>query len=138
MHCGGLSPLISVIRFKTMMKRLFHILTTVLAVLPLCAHADEPNSVIDSVEVHFKQSRIELLPDFSRNREAIDRIADSLSFRYADSLRWQLNRVHVVGAASPEGSVRFNRWLSERRAGAIYDYLSKTFGFTPPQITPNA
>ena len=115
------------------MKRLFHILTTVLALLPLAVHADEPSSVFDSVEVHFKQSRIELLPDFSRNREAIDRITDSLSYRYADSLRWQLNRVHVVGAASPEGSVRFNRWLSERRADAIYNYMNKTFGFTPPK-----
>lgn len=35
-----------------------------------------------------------------------------------------LREVTVVGGASPEGSVRINRRLSERRAATLFDYLS--------------
>lgn len=30
-----------------------------------------------------------------------------------------------MGGASPEGSIKFNKWLSEKRAGVLFDYLSR-------------
>lgn len=98
----------------------------------MCASAQSGDTMVDSVEIHFRQSRINLVPELYGNRQALDRIADSLRFSYSDSLRWQLSRVHVMGAASPEGSVKFNQWLSEQRAATLFNYLKEKYGFTPP------
>lgn len=100
----------------------------------MCASAQSGDTMVDSVEIHFRQSRINLVPELYGNRQALDRIADSLRFSYSDSLRWQLSRVHVMGAASPEGSVKFNQWLSEQRAATLFNYLKEKHGFTPPQF----
>ncbi len=40
------------------------------------------------------------------------------------------------GGASPEGSVKFNRWLSENRARVLYDYLSRC-GSLPDSLKTN-
>ena len=117
------------------MKRLCNIFITALIVAfvgsaPL--HAEEEGTIVDSVEVHFKQSRIELLPDYGTNKQSMARIADSLRASYSDSMCWKLRSVHIMGAASPEGSVEFNRWLSERRAEAIFSYFTETFKFSAP------
>lgn len=45
-----------------------------------------------------------------------------------------LTNVTVVGGASPEGSVRYNEWLSHQRAQRIFDYIGKSF-VLPDSIT---
>ena len=88
----------------TKMKHLCNIFITALIVAfvgsaPL--HAEEEGTIVDSVEVHFKQSRIELLPDYGTNKQSMARIADSLRASYSDSMCWKLRSVHIMGAASP-------------------------------------
>lgn len=75
-------------------------------------------TVRDSVTVHFRQSRIVISPDYMGNRTTLDSIFRHLG---PDSAAWQLKAVSVTGAASPEGSVKFNKYLSEKRARAIFD-----------------
>ncbi len=82
----------------------------------LLAHA----SNADSVTVRFRQSHINLDPTFSNNGERLDSIFSLLtpdSTRRAAALR----HIRVTGAASPEGSVSFNKYLSEKRAEAIVE-----------------
>lgn len=86
----------------------------------------------DSVKIYFRQGKIDLVPSLKGNLSALDRIADSLSTSYADSV-YRLQRVLVVGGASPEGSVKFNQWLSEKRAGVLFDYLSR-YGELPDSV----
>ncbi len=76
----------------------------------------------DSLQVRFRQSHIELDPRFSRNGERIDSMIDRLR---QGGGRKTLRNVRVRGAASPEGSVAFNKYLSERRADAILKYFRK-------------
>ncbi|MDE7401977.1 MAG: hypothetical protein K2M87_01035, partial [Muribaculaceae bacterium] len=75
--------------------------------------------VSDSIEIGFRQSHIEIDRDFERNGEKIDSIFAKLhqdsSIHHSRTLR----RVEVIGAASPEGSDKFNKYLSEKRAKAI-------------------
>ena len=78
----------------------------------------------DSVKIHFYQGKIGLVPELRGNQKALNRIADSLRTSYADSV-YRLQKVLVVGGASPEGSVKLNKWLSEKRAGVLFDYLSR-------------
>lgn len=86
----------------------------------------------DSVKIYFRQGKIELDPEFRNNREALNRIADSLRTSYADSV-YRLQKILVVGGASPEGSVKLNKWLSEKRAGVLFDYLSR-YGTLPDSL----
>lgn len=85
--------------------------------------AKDPAVTKDSVRIHFKQSKIDLLADFKDNAKSLSRITDSLTNTYSDSI-YRLLKVEVVGGASPEGSVKFNKWLSERRAEVLFNYIS--------------
>ena len=66
--------------------------------------------VRDSVKIYFRQGYSVLEPSRRNNKEALDRIADSLRTSYADSV-YQLKRIQVVGGASPAGSITLNRHL---------------------------
>ena len=78
----------------------------------------------DSVKIYFRQSRINYVPTLHGNQSALDKIADSLAIVGGDTSLYRLRRIHVVGAASPEGSIRFNKWLSEQRAATLFNYLT--------------
>lgn len=78
-------------------------------------------ALTDSVTIDFRQSHINVDPKFMNNGARLDSIFNRLSADSVSGLRRSLRSVSVVGAASPEGSVRFNNYLSERRAEAIFD-----------------
>lgn len=80
--------------------------------------------VKDSVKIFFRQGKINLDPTLSDNQWALNRIADTLRSNYADST-YQLRKILVVGAASPEGPPGINRWLSEKRADVLFNHLSQ-------------
>ncbi|MBE6195834.1 MAG: DUF3575 domain-containing protein [Rikenellaceae bacterium] len=86
----------------------------------------------DSVKIYFRQAYSTLDLSIRNNREALDRIADSLEGGYADSI-YQLRRIVVIGGASPEGSVPLNIRLSEKRADRLFGYLSK-YGDLPDSL----
>ena len=97
-----------------------------------CLSAQTSHGLRDSVKIHFRQGRIGLVPELRDNQKALNRIADSLRTSYADSV-YRLQKVLVVGSASPEGSVKLNKWLSEKRAGVLFDYLSR-YGTLPDSL----
>ena len=94
--------------------------------------AQNHQNVQDSVRIYFKQRKIDLVPTLRENQSALNRIADTMRITYADSA-YQLRKILVVGGASPEGSVKFNRWLSEKRAKVLFDYLSR-YGELPDSL----
>ena len=79
--------------------------------------------VRDSVKIYFRQGSSVLDLSIGNNQSELNRIAERLSACYADSL-CQFDNVLVVGGASPEGGIQLNKRLSERRANALFDYLS--------------
>ena len=95
----------------------------------------QAQEIQDSVEIYFRQGYSVLEPSHRNNREALDRIADSLRTSYADSV-YQLKRIQVVGGASPEGSILLNRRLSVKRANVLFDYLSR-YGELPDSLKTN-
>lgn len=92
-----------------------------LTILTICTLSGQTAS--DSVMINFRQSKIYLDPDYMNNREALDHIARKISTYSNPDSNLVLTEVSVTGAASPEGSVRFNEWLSQKRAQRIFDYL---------------
>lgn len=105
-----------------------------IALLVCCGtmSAQSVDEIRDSVKIYFRQSKIDLVPSLRGNQAALDRISNSLQTDYMDSV-YRLRKVMVVGGASPEGSVKFNQWLSERRAGVLFDYLSR-YGELPDSL----
>lgn len=91
--------------------------------------------VRDSVKIYFRQGYSVLEPSRRNNKEALDRIADSLRTSYADSV-YQLKRIQVVGGASLEGSIPLNRRLSVKRANVLFNYLSR-YGELPDSLKTN-
>lgn len=78
----------------------------------------------DSVSVNFRQSKVNIDPGYMQNMEAFRHIDETVSeICRTDSTRTLLN-VEVIGGASPEGSVKFNKWLSKERANRIFEYIS--------------
>lgn len=94
--------------------------------------AQNQQDLQDSVRIYFKQGKIELVPTLCENQSALNRIADTMRITGADSA-YHLRKILVEGGASPEGSVKFNRWLSEKRAKALFDYLSH-YGELPDSL----
>lgn len=97
-----------------MMLKNILLLATCLA----CSSLLSATTTSDSVTVRFRQSHISLDPAFAGNGERLDSIFARMlpdSTHRAAALR----HITVIGAASPEGSVAFNRYLSEKRARAI-------------------
>ena len=67
------------------------------------------------------------------NEAALERIADSLRYSDTDSI-YRLDRVLVVGGASPEGTIKLNHRLSKKRADVLFNYLSR-YGNLPDSLT---
>lgn len=114
----------------TLKRLIFPVAILMMALGGLTARAE--GEVCDSVKIYFKQGKIDLLKNFKGNRAGLDRIADSLEMMRNDST-YRLRRILVQGAASPEGSVKLNKWLSEKRAGVLFNYLSR-YGELPDSL----
>lgn len=79
----------------------------------------------DSVRINFRQSKVNVDTNYMDNRRALEHAGQTIAgYENPDSNLILLN-VRVVGGASPEGSVRFNEWLSRQRALRIFDYFNK-------------
>lgn len=76
----------------------------------------------DTSEVHFRQDKIRLEPQFRDNGERLAEIAERFDSLRADSSN-QIRGILIVSGASPEGTSRRNRYLSDNRARVVFDYL---------------
>lgn len=87
----------------------------------------------DSVKIYFRQGYSVLDKSIRDNEAALERIADSLRYSDTDSI-YRLDRVLVVGGASPEGTIKLNHRLSKKRADVLFNYLSR-YGNLPDSLT---
>ena len=59
------------------------------------------------------------------NHTALERIKEKLINRGTDFSLRPVDKITVTGSASPEGNIRFNRQLSEKRTRKIFDYMNR-------------
>lgn len=76
------------------------------------------------VKLHYAVNDSVVNPDILQNRTTLQ-FVDSL-FSKSD-FAYNLDSVHILGTASPEGPIMLNKHLSERRAHAIYNYLCNKY-----------
>lgn len=104
-------------------KLLFLPFFLLLAAGPSMAREAIPRDTI-GVKVYFRQGHASLDSLFLGNGSRLDSFSRCLASFQADTA-FQIRSVRVVSGASPEGSSKINRSLSERRAAAIRSYLEK-------------
>lgn len=78
----------------------------------------------DSVMINFKQSKWDLDLRIGDNASALDSIDRRLTTVLDDSI-YRLRRVSIYGGASPEGTVAFNKFLSEQRAATLFRWFDR-------------
>lgn len=80
------------------------------------------------VSLDFAVDKYDIRPDYMNNPRELAKI-----YAILDGLRndpdISVKRMDIIGFASPEGSLRHNKWLSERRATALRDYLFSLYDF---------
>jgi len=81
----------------------------------------------DPVKIYFSVGSAKLDPALRGNRQALAHITETVNTSKADSTR-RIQRIELVGGASPEGGVETNKRLSERRAAAVFSYLLSYWG----------
>ena len=87
----------------------------------------------DSVKIHFRTGYSNLDMNLGKNREVLEDIKDKIQLNADDSIYYRLQKVLVVGGASPEGSIPLNKRLSEKRAETLFNYLAR-YGTFPDSI----
>lgn len=95
---------------------MIHRILTCLFIASCACTAIHAQEMRDTVLVHFRQSKTALDTAYMHNAEALHKALPHGGYA--------LRGVNVIGAASPEGSVKFNRWLSQERARRIFDYYA--------------
>ena len=81
----------------------------------------------DVLYVHFPVSKSVLLRDFRNNADILDRIIDVTRKVMADTTKI-VEKIQVIGLASVEGPVAFNKQLAGDRAKMLQLYVQKTLG----------
>lgn len=89
-----------------------------LFILLLTIQADAQSLRTDTLSLIFRQSKSGIDTELGSNRSNLDSMTSELSNRAA-----KVASIGITGAASPEGTVKFNQSLSQRRAVALLDYL---------------
>ena len=98
-----------------------------------CNKTYAQESIRDSVKIYFRQDYSTLDMSIRDNKAVLDSITGRLKSDYADSV-YRLQKILVVGGASPEGTIMHNRRLSANRAKRIFDYLEQ-YGELPDSLT---
>lgn len=88
------------------------------------ASAGSPGIEADSVKIFFRQSKIDFAPQLHDNEASLKGFVERVR-EILESPSKHFTGISVYGAASPEGSISFNRWLSEKRAATLLSELSR-------------
>lgn len=77
-----------------------------------------------TVELHYRQGAYRLDSNYMDNRKRIDSLRRTLHALSSDTT-FRLDGINIVSSASPEGSISFNRTLSQKRTRNMSDYLRR-------------
>ena len=96
----------------------------ILLFVPTCYISAQ--EICDSVRIRFEQSKSNIDFSLNDNKEKLNKIISRLNENKSDSLL-DLQKVFVIGSASPEGSAKINRKLSEQRSQVLFDYINSFY-----------
>ena len=110
-------------------------LAVVLFALPATAQKSADGPASNSVKIWFRQSKINYDPILHDNQQNLNSFSPQLDSILSDKIHYRIRSIQFIGGASPEGSIRFNRWLSVKRAETLRSYLSNYVTFPDSLVT---
>ena len=81
--------------------------------------AEQDTSLVQNFSIHYKVDSVKINPDYLNNRRQIENIIHYLNHSP------RIDSITIYAYSSPEGSYRYNKSLSEKRAKAAKDFLLK-------------
>lgn len=84
--------------------------------------------------VHFPLNSAVLDPDFGQNKAVLDSILHTTRLMLKDGTS-AVERIQIIGQASPDGPVARNQWLGEHRARALRNYICRQLEVSPSLFT---
>lgn len=77
-----------------------------------------------TARLQFRQDSYKILPEYKDNRAELDTVSNSIML-VKNNADVKITGIYITGYASPEGSEAHNLKLSENRAKALADYISR-------------
>lgn len=100
---------------------------------PISSAGTNPDAGQVSAPIYFRLGKSEIDPDFMGNREQMDRFAGTLRAILSNP-DYVVDKVRVVGMASPDGARVRNEELAGARARALADFLLRETGIAEDKI----
>ena len=111
---------------------------SILAALLFCFGTLKAQQSVDSMRLYFRRGYSTLEYTLRGNRSSLDELLRALQAARSDSLEAGTIRLHLLGSASPDGTYRANRRLSEKRMHAVLDLLHERAALPDSLITAEA
>lgn len=90
--------------------------------------AIKKRELVSEAFLDFEVSKIDIRPDYMNNPRELKKITDMVE-EVRNDPAVTVRGISVEGYASPEGTLKFNQYLSEGRANALVDYLIPSFDY---------
>ena len=126
--CGGAPRMLDIFRVADRVSLEQKELIPYLAYIQPVSEAVKERAAEAELFLNFPVSDIRIYPDYMSNSAELQK-ATALIAELKDNPDLQVRKIHVVGYASPEGTLANNQRLSEGRARALADYLMPSFGY---------
>lgn len=123
--CGKVEPLPVQVDLT---RRMAYEMVPVVAFVQPVAEVVKARSKQWDVFLDFPVNKSVILPDYMNNRSEIEKIESMLKEIHGDK-NIMVNRIQIIGYASPEGSLAINERLSRERAQAFKKYISSAMEF---------
>lgn len=123
--CGKVEPLPILVDLT---RRMEYEMVPVIAFVQPVAEVVKARSKKCDVFLDFPVNKSVILPDYMNNRFEIEKIESMLKEVQSDK-NMMVNRIQIIGYASPEGSQAINEQLSNERALAFKKYISSAMQF---------
>lgn len=99
------------------------------------AEAVKERTATATVRITYPVNRWQVYPHFGNNEAELRRVDSLLSPVATDTATYRVLSVSIIGYASPEDTYSHNMTLSEKRAGAMRDYLRSRYRLATARLT---
>lgn len=130
--CGNPSSLLAVSQLvnKEQLERIIepYVIVPSLAYVQPETEAVKKREMVGEAFLDFVVSKTDIRADYMNNSRELKKITDMMT-EVRNDPAVTVRSIFVVGYASPEGTLKFNQYLSENRAKSLVDYLAPRFDY---------
>lgn len=102
-----------------------YLLRSIAIIISMCfSFLASEAQVTDSLKIYFRSGSSQYDPSYKGNAERMDNFIKRIDEIERDSVNYTIYKIEYSAAASLEGSVSFNRYISQKRFESIVGYIN--------------